>query len=164
MIQRWTTTHLILRCGHCWLSCCMLELGWLALVESLCFQLSPWHLDLPVFLFASVTGAGADNRKWNLRWPKGASFKWCQAGMCHQHYHLTNNLTCSGHSHVPRGLQREKSHHWLAPACQALYKVCVVNSGSGSRWYELTAVPVEGLWNVTLLLRYPNCVQKKNIE
>ena len=51
-----------------------------------------------MFLFASEIGAGAENRKQNLRRPEGASFKSCQAGIIYKCYHLTDNLACCGYS------------------------------------------------------------------
>ena len=51
-----------------------------------------------MFLFASEIGAGAENRKQNLRRPEGASFKSCQAGIIYKCYHLTDNLAYCGYS------------------------------------------------------------------
>ena len=67
-----------------------------------------------MFLFASEIGAGADNRKRNLRQPEGASFKLCQAGIIYKCYRLTDNLACCGYSTCPVDY-REWSHTAVWP-------------------------------------------------
>lgn len=114
-----------------------------------------------MFLFSSATGVGADDR--NLRWPKGASFQWCQAGVCPpalSPYQQSGMPWAFRHA---RRVVREKSHHWLAPACQAPWKLWVAKSGTGSRCYEHTTVSVQGPLGCHTVVEDPQlCAEKEH--